>query len=46
MPAIDVNQIAGMLGTIAISWVFSRARVARLHAKAISSVWSSVSCSR
>ena len=36
MPAIDVNRIAGMLGAVAFTWVFSRARLARLHAKAVS----------
>jgi uncharacterized spore protein YtfJ len=34
-PAVDVNRIVGILGAITITWVFSRARAARMHAKAI-----------
>jgi uncharacterized spore protein YtfJ len=32
-PAVDVNGVLGMLGAITFTWVMSRARVARRHAK-------------
>jgi hypothetical protein len=33
MPAADVNRIVNLLGAVTITYLFSRARAARLRAK-------------
>ena len=36
MPAVDVNRIVNLVGAAMLTWMFSRARAARLRAKTAS----------